>query len=172
MLGDVLDAARAVGTAMLVSEDEDARRVAAELGAEIADDSPEGQGAAVQSALIPLEPTPVLVVNADVPCVQPRDLFTLLGAVPDGGVAVVPAPDGTTNAIGLATPRLFAPLYGADSARRFRWHVEELGAASAVVRIPNLEDDVDTVADLERLEERLGPRTRAALAELAAAVAR
>jgi hypothetical protein len=34
------------------------------------------------------------------------------------------------------------------------------------VELPNLADDVDTVADLERLESRLGPRTAAALEAL------
>ena len=53
----------------------------------------------------------------------------------------------------------FAPLYGPGSADRFRAH-----AGLATVRIPELELDVDSDADLERLGARLGPRTRALLA--------
>jgi hypothetical protein len=41
-----------------------------------------------------------------------------------------------------------------------------------VAEIPNLVDDVDTLADLERLEGRLGPRTAAALEELRAGLTR
>jgi 2-phospho-L-lactate guanylyltransferase (CobY/MobA/RfbA family) len=103
----------------------------------------------------------VLVVNADLPCVRPRDLLALLGAVPTEGLAVVAARDGTTNALGLSSPGLFRPLYGPGSAERY------LALEAAVqARIPNLVDDVDTIADLERLEERVGPRTRAALEAL------
>jgi 2-phospho-L-lactate guanylyltransferase (CobY/MobA/RfbA family) len=106
---------------------------------------------------------PVLVVNADLPCVTPRDLLALSAAVPPGGIAVAPATDGTTNALGLSSIGLFAPLYGRGSASRFA-----ALAPSCTVESPNLVDDVDTVADLERLEPRLGPRTRRALASLTA----
>ena len=58
----------------------------------------------------------MLVVNADLPCAKARDLLTLLGALPEGGIALVEAADGTTNALALAAPHLFAPLYGPGSA--------------------------------------------------------
>ena len=59
------------------------------------------------------------------------------------------------------TAGLFAPLYGPGSAARFA-----ALAPSRMVDSPNLMDDVDTVADLERLEARLGPHTRSVLAAL------
>jgi 2-phospho-L-lactate guanylyltransferase (CobY/MobA/RfbA family) len=117
-----------------------------------------GQGAAVREALAGAEETPVLVVNADLPAATPRDLLTLLGSLPPDGIAVVPAADGTTNALALASATLFEPLYGPGSAARFL----EL-APSRLVEIPNLVDDVDSLDDLERLEPRLGPHTRAAV---------
>ncbi len=121
-----------------------------------------GQGAAVAAALADVGEEPVLVVNADLPCVRPRDLLALLGAIPPGGVALVRATDGTTNALGLASPRLFEPLYGPSSADRFL----RLGAEAVEAAIPNLADDVDTLEDLERLQGRLGGHARAALALL------
>ena len=144
MLADVLEAARAVGDVLVADE-------------------PGGQGAAVEAALRGVEAGPVLVVNADLPCAQARDLLTLLGALPSGGIALVPASDGTTNALALAAPHVFAPLYGPGSAERFLARSERLGVPAAVATIPNLADDVDTLADLERLEERLGRHTAAAL---------
>ena len=107
---------------------------------------------------------PFLVVNADLPCVTARDLLALAGAVPDDGLALAPAADGTTNALALSSlAGLFAPLYGPGSAERFA----ALGP-SRLVEAPNLMDDVDTVADLERLRGRLGPRTRSVLTSLRA----
>jgi 2-phospho-L-lactate guanylyltransferase (CobY/MobA/RfbA family) len=98
----------------------------------------------------------------------PADLRALLAATPAGGVALVEALDGTTNALGLSAPEAFAPLYGRDSAARFRAHSESLGLAAVSVAIPNLADDVDTVADLQRVQLRCGPRTQARIAELPA----
>jgi 2-phospho-L-lactate guanylyltransferase (CobY/MobA/RfbA family) len=125
-----------------------------------------GQGAAVEAALRDVDRGPVLVVNADLPCARPRDLLTLLGALPERGLALVAAADGTTNALALAAPHLFAPLYGPGSAERFLARAERLQVPAAVAAIPNLADDVDTLADLDRLEDRLGPHTAAALQAL------
>jgi 2-phospho-L-lactate guanylyltransferase (CobY/MobA/RfbA family) len=129
----------------------------------LVEDRGEGQGEAVAAGLRALETTPVLVVNADLPCAQPRDLLTLLGALPAHGLALVAAADGTTNALALSAPHLFAPLYGPGSAERFLARAARLGAPAAVAEIPNLAKDVDTLADLELLEGRLGRRTSAAL---------
>jgi 2-phospho-L-lactate guanylyltransferase (CobY/MobA/RfbA family) len=120
-----------------------------------------GQGAAVEAALSVVQESPVLVVNADLPAVTPRDLLALLGSIPQDGIAVAAARDGTTNALGLATRGLFEPLYGPGSAARFL-----ALAPSRLVEIPNLTEDVDTLDDLERLEPHVGPKTRAALASL------
>ena len=153
MLADVLAAADAVGRITIVAPERH-------------------QGEAVELALRKVESAPILVVNADLPCVEPRDLLALLGALPDGGMALVEARDGTTNALALAAPHLFAPLYGPGSADRFRARASRLDVAVVTAQIPNLVDDVDTVADLERLEGRLGAHTAAALGELRAGFAR
>jgi 2-phospho-L-lactate guanylyltransferase (CobY/MobA/RfbA family) len=123
-----------------------------------------GQGAAVEAALSEVHEAPVLLVNADLPAVTPRDLLALLGSIPLEGLAVAAAADGTTNALGLSSHGLFEPLYGPGSAKLFL-----ALAPSRLVEIPNLAEDVDTLADLERLEPRLGPRTLAALESLRSA---
>jgi 2-phospho-L-lactate guanylyltransferase (CobY/MobA/RfbA family) len=136
---------------------------AEEIGSILVADAP-GQGAAVEAALAHVSELPVLIVNADVPAATPRDLLTLLGSVPEEGLAVAAAADGTTNALALATPALFRPLYGSASAARFL----ELGP-SRLVEVPNLAHDVDALDDLRALEGRLGRHTAAALDRLAAA---
>jgi 2-phospho-L-lactate guanylyltransferase len=157
MLADVLAACTQVGRTLLVApadadvSAEDVERVA---------DPGSGQGAAVEAALA-LADGSVLVVNADLPCVTVDDLEALLGALPEGGIAFVEAADGTTNALALAAPALFRPLYGSGSAARFR----ALGNA-VTAPIGNLVDDVDTLDDLRRRDPRLGPNTRRALASL------
>ena len=163
MLGDVVAACSAVAETFVVTSDDAAELVADELGAKPLHDSGGGQGRAVAAALRRAAAGRTLVVNADLPCATPRDLRVLLSAMPSRGLALVEARDGTTNALALADAALFAPLYGNASASRFRAHAAALGAEAAVVDLPNLADDVDTLEDLERIEPRAGARTRAVL---------
>jgi 2-phospho-L-lactate guanylyltransferase len=163
MLGDVLDACIAVGETRVATPDADGADLAVEAGARAVRDPGRGQGAAVLAALAGVEPGPVLVVNADLPCVVAGDLRTLLAAAPPDGIALVEASDGTTNALSLPEAGAFAPLYGAGSAARFGEHAGELGLSLVSVSIPNLVDDVDTLDDLRRLQDRCGPRTRACI---------
>ena len=160
MLGDVLDACIAIGPTVVVAQEGTPVGAATWVA-----DPRGGQGAAVHAglgaALAAGEPAPYLVVNADLPCVTVRDLFTLAGSAPDGGLALAPAADGTTNALALSSAALFEPVYGPGSAGRFA-----ALAPSRRVDAPNLVDDVDTLAELERLRPRLGPRTLLALERL------
>lgn len=166
MLGDVLAACVPVGRTLLVTDDELAAELARELGAETIADPGAGQGPGVEAGLAAVAGEAVLVVNADLPCVVPHDIRALAKAVPPGGIAVVAARDGTTNALGLTTPSLFAPLYGPGSAERFHQRAAELGRDAVATVIPALVDDVDTLADLQRISLRAGPRTQAAIATL------
>lgn len=152
MLADVLAVATGVGRTWVVSPDPIA-------GANWVPDPGGGQGAAVQAALREIGAGPVLVVNSDLPCVTADDLHAL---VTSQGISVAAASDGTTNALGLSDAALFAPLYGPGSAARFR------ALAEPVLEVdrPGLRDDVDTLADLERLAPRCGPHTKAALVSI------
>jgi 2-phospho-L-lactate guanylyltransferase len=150
MLGDVVEAALEVGRVLVVTDD----RAVVPGGAEVVNDPGGGLGAAVVAGLARVEGH-ALVVNADLPCATPAALRMLAAA----GLALVEARDGTTNALSLPDPSVFAPLYGSGSAGRFRMH-----APFATARIPELEVDVDEDADLEGLVPLLGSRTRALLA--------
>jgi 2-phospho-L-lactate guanylyltransferase len=171
MLADVVAACSAIGPTLVVTPEP-----GPVAGATVVVEPRPGQGAAVEAGLAaatgaPLHaadprPASVIVVNADLPCVTAADLLALADAAPPDGLAVAPAADGTTNALALASAALFAPVYGPGSAARFA----ALGP-SRLLELPNLVDDVDTVADLERLESRLGPQTRRVLASLRAGAA-
>ncbi len=163
MLGDVLAACAPVGRTILVAP---ADATPTDVGvADLVDDPGRGQGAAVEAALARVPDGQVLVVNADLPCVTPRDLYALLGELPADGLVLAEAADGTTNALALTSPHLFRPLYGKGSAARFR-SLDPSAAPVKTVPIPNLVDDVDTLDDLRRLGARIGPSTRRALAAI------
>src|ERR1041385_2402661 len=100
MLDDVLEACNAGGREVVSARD-----------------GPQGE--AVEAALRGIERGPILVVNADLPCARARDLLTLLGALPEGGLALVEADDGTTNALALAAAHLLAPLHRPGGAHPF-----------------------------------------------------
>jgi 2-phospho-L-lactate guanylyltransferase len=160
MLTDVLIAALAVGKVFVVASE----APALPDGVTLVPDPRRGQGAAVEAALEVAGASPAtayLVVNADLPCATPRDLLTLAGAIPEGGLALAVAADGTTNALAFTDASLFEPLYGPGSAERFA-----ALAPSRLVDAPNLIDDVDTLDDLLRLAPRVGPHTRRVLRTL------
>jgi len=165
MLADVLDACAPLGPVYVVTP-----APPPGLWAKVVLDRGRGQAEAVRAGLDAAvadgASAPYLVVNADLPCATTWDVRGLAGAMPDGGLALAAAADGTTNALALATPELFAPVYGPGSAARFA-----ALASSRLVGTPNLIDDVDTVEDLERLHGRLGPHTREALVRLQAGAA-
>jgi 2-phospho-L-lactate guanylyltransferase len=163
MLADVLAACVATGPTLLVSDDPDAQALATGLGAEWMDDPGGGQGAAVAAAVGRTQSLPLLVVNADLPCVVAEDLRMLARIAELGGVGLVAAADGTTNALALPTATLFAPLYGPGSSARFRVRAEAEGYSVTFPPLRNLVDDVDTAGDVERLVRRVGSRTLAAL---------
>jgi 2-phospho-L-lactate guanylyltransferase len=166
MLGDVLAACVKAAATVVVTDDPRAKAEAEKHRATVVDDPGHGQGPAVGAAIREEPAVATLVVNADVPCVRPDDLRALLRATPPGGLALVAAADGTTNALSLAEGRLFAPLYGPDSAERFCAHAAALGARGVRVQNGNLADDVDTLDDVWRIQYRAGLRTQAAIAQL------
>jgi 2-phospho-L-lactate/phosphoenolpyruvate guanylyltransferase len=150
MLGDVVESALEVGLVLVVTDDPSVLPA----GAQLVEDPGRGLGAAVRAALEVVDDH-ALVVNADLPCATPAALRRLAAS----GLALVAAPDGTTNALSLPDPSIFEPLYGPGSAGRF------LAQAPFVsVEIEELEADVDDEADLHRLALPLGRRTSGLLA--------
>lgn len=158
MLGDVVEAALAVGDVRVVTDDAAGRLVAGDLGARLVDDPGGGQGAAVATGLEGASGL-CLVVNADLPRVRPSDLNALAVPALLGRLGLVVAHDGTTNALGLPRAGVFAPLYGPGSAGQFRAHAVTLGIEVEELALANLTDDVDTLTDLARVGPRAGART-------------
>ena len=148
MLVDVVDAALEVGDVRVVTNDVEAADAARALGAHVVADPGGGQGRAVEAGLDGLVGQS-LVVNADLPCATSDALVRLSRA----GVALVAAPDGTTNALSVPEAGAFQPLYGPGSAERFA------AAGFIPVDLPELARDIDTLADLEAVGHPLSGRT-------------
>ena len=130
MLGDVVEAARGVGRVVVVTDDPSVVPASADV---VARSRWGPRSCAVAAALAQVDGH-ALVVNADLPAATAASIRRLA----DAGLALVEARDGTTNALSLPDPSVFAPLYGPGSADRFRSH-----APFATVSIPELEADVD-----------------------------
>jgi 2-phospho-L-lactate guanylyltransferase len=168
MLLDVIEVAAAHAEHVrLVTNDAAASGEAGAVGVQVVPDPGGGQGAAVLAGIAGLSGV-CLVVNADVPRVRPADLVALEAPPSVGALALVAAPDGTTNALGLPSAATFLPLYGAGSAARFRARAVALGLDVCDLDLEGLREDVDTIADLERAAAHAGARTRSLAAVLGA----
>ena len=161
MLGDVVEAAVEVGDTRVVTDDPAGRLVAVGLGAEPIDDPGGGQGAAVAEALSGAEEI-CLVVNADVPRVRPSDLNAL--ALPPGVIGnPQPFPRCTLAQLGERPEESECP----QDAQVGVSEIKLSASVSPAQRLRNLVEDVDTVADLQRIGPHGGRRTRAMMEAIA-----
>lgn len=97
----------------------------------------------------------VLILPADLPNITPADIDALVRAGRDGGFAIAPDTAGTgTNALCLVSPQPFRFQFGLGSQQLHLLEAERAGLSPQVVRLPGLEFDVDSPADLKRLEEQ------------------
>jgi len=169
---DVVAAARrceVVEQVLVVTDDADAARVLAGLGAEVAPDHPDaGLNPALEhGAELLRERSPglgVVTLSSDLPALRPTDLEAVLAQVPPGGRAFVAdvAATGTTL-LAASSPAPLSPSYGPGSRdRHLRSGAVELAAPAGLQR------DVDTPEDLrEAVALGVGDRTAAVLAGLA-----
>lgn len=163
MLRDVLRAiasARLIEGTIVVSGEEAAGEIAAEAGAELLDD-PDDSGHS-EAALAGIDAASrsgagcVLLVPGDCPLLDPRDLDSLLTAVPDPYVAIVPDRHGTgTNALLLCPPDAIRPAFGEGSCERHLQAARAAAVPHAVERLPSLALDLDTPADIVALTREL-----------------
>ena len=95
----------------------------------------------------------IVVLPADLPQINSAEIDTLVQAARAGGFAIAPDAAGIgTNALCLASRLPFRFQFGPDSHRLHLLEARRLGLSPGVVRLPGLELDVDSPADLERVE--------------------
>ncbi len=185
MVGDVLaalDAVDALDLLVVVTAEPRAAAAARDAGAVVVHDPVEaGQSAAAAlgiAAALERGADRVLLVPGDCPSLEPREVDAVLAAGDGaaGSVVIVADRHGTgTNALLLTPPGAIEPAFGRGSFERHAALAAAAGASFLVAEAPSLQLDVDTPGDLAALRATLArlpaaaPRTRALLAELAAA---
>jgi 2-phospho-L-lactate guanylyltransferase len=91
----------------------------------------------------------VAFVSADLPFLRGDEVEELLAATPGRGLAIARALDGGTNAVSMRPPGLVRTRFGEPGSAAVH---AELGVPAVVVDLPGLAFDVDTPADLARMQ--------------------
>jgi 2-phospho-L-lactate/phosphoenolpyruvate guanylyltransferase len=91
----------------------------------------------------------VAFVSADLPLLRAEEVEALLDATPERGIAIARALDGGTNAVSLRPPGLVRTHFGEPGSAAVH---AALGVDHVVLDLPGLAFDVDTPADLGRMQ--------------------
>ena len=169
MLDDMLSTVREVwrGRVLVVSADAVYDSIARDHGADVLRDGGTGYNEAVALALQSVTGAEAaLVLPGDLPHITTSEVATLLNALPDHNVIVVPADDGGTLALGLRPPTVIDTCFGPDSAHAHAEAARAAGFAYGFFRPGDLRHDVDTLEDLARVWDRVGEATTALLEHL------
>jgi len=97
----------------------------------------------------------VVILPADLPNITAAEIDGLVRAGRSGGFAI--APDGAgvgTNALCLVSAQPFRFQFGLDSQRLHLEEARRAGLTPRIIRFSGLEFDVDSPADLDRLDEQ------------------
>jgi 2-phospho-L-lactate guanylyltransferase len=107
-----------------------------------------------------------LVVAADIPQAQPRDIVRLVKAASEHDLVVVPDRHGRdANALAFKLDKPPAFVFGAGSCMNHLDNAQRAGLTACVLELPSFALDVDTPEDLDLVLAAPGaPRTHAFLA--------
>jgi len=161
MLEDVLEALHSWTQrppVAVVTNAASARRLARSFSFEVIEDAKnEGETEAIElgTRVCEAQGAPyTLVIPGDIPLVEPSELQAILAAAPDGpaGSVLVPATDERgTNAAWRKPAGLFPLTFGEYSFQPHLRAARATGKPCVVLRLPGVELDVDTPADLALL---------------------
>lgn len=159
LVDDAIDLCAAVGELswwVVTSEPEAARR-ATERGLDCLPDPGRGLNEALVAAIATIASqgaTAVTVIPCDIPLARPGDLRDLLDTGATSDMVVVPSTDGGTNALYLRPPQLSPPRFGKTSFRAHLAAAERLHCRCAILNLPRLALDIDTLGDVDAFLER------------------
>jgi len=159
MLWDVLDALAAVENrppVAIVTSDPFALGLAREFGFEVVPDTTgQSETSAIEMATevcAARGAQDTLVIPADIPLLQAREIEEILAAAPAEGSVLVPAADGRgTNAAWRRPAGLFPLRFGNDSFKPHLAAARATGKPCVVLSLPGVALDVDNPSDLAQL---------------------
>ncbi len=156
MLTDVIRAGVGFSdTVIVVSADPQVAQIATDCGASVVPDAvpAEGIDTAVGLGIATVPGDEVIVLMGDLPLATSADLHALavaVGAKP--GIACAVSADGTgTNALYLRPPDVISTRFGTGSLDAHMDLARAVNIDAVCVRVPGLERDIDTPADLGAL---------------------
>lgn len=91
----------------------------------------------------------VAIVSADLPLLRAEEVEELIAATPPRGIAIARALDGGTNAVSMRPPGLVHTRFGEPGSAAVH---AGLGVGHVVLDLPGLAFDVDTPADLAKMQ--------------------
>lgn len=160
----------AVGSLIVVTDDDEAAFETAELGAQVVNDAPEaGLNAALrhgaEAARTRWPNAPVATLSADLPALRPDELERVLAVAAGEATSFLADAAGigtTVYAVTRDTP--FDPRFGGRSRAAHR----AAGAVEIdVPDVPSVRRDIDTAVDLwDAMRLGLGPRTESVIVQL------
>ncbi|MCZ6870681.1 MAG: 2-phospho-L-lactate guanylyltransferase [Gammaproteobacteria bacterium] len=155
-----LQAARSISRVVIVTADRDAYGSLASDHVELIDERPGGLSRAVEDAARyagERGATGIVMLPGDLPLVTAEDIDVMAELVThQPAIAISPDVDENgTNCIAVSPPDLMRYHFGGGSFHRHCHEARARGAAPTVKHLPGLALDVDTVADLAWLLDRL-----------------
>ena len=156
MLEDVLKALKdsEVDESIVVGSDSAVEEFAKRNDAMFLRERREGLNQAVCQATelcVEREAAQVLVLLADVPLVEVKDINQLLRLVREETVAISPSWNGGTNALLQKPPRIIEPCFGVESFRRHAAAAQAKQKQTRIYASANIMLDIDSEEDLSRL---------------------
>ena len=164
MLRDVLTAAAGVADRLdiyLVTGDTQARRLAAELGLGVIEDTrSESETAAIEMATAWCEEhgyATTVVLPGDVPLTTSAELHRVLDSAPEEGAVLVPAYDRRGSNCIMRRPASIIPLrFGNDSFLPHCQAMKKTSKPLVILELPGIGLDIDNPHELELLVRRAG----------------
>lgn len=136
----------------VVSDDDAVLASARERGFATVVDPEQGLNPAVTAAVATARAggaTSVTVIPSDIPLAFKGDLVDLLDTGATSDVVLVPSErDGGTNALFMSPPHLLEPNFGPGSLQRHLRNAEQASLRCALLALPRLSLDIDTIEDV------------------------
>ncbi|HUK26788.1 MAG TPA: 2-phospho-L-lactate guanylyltransferase [Candidatus Acidoferrales bacterium] len=159
MLNDVLGAVRGVrriGRVTVVSADQNVRKIARSyISSFIWEGERRGLNKGVRLAILDSEEkgaSAVVIIHADIPFANSRDLSRFLAKCEEYSVGLVPSRDGYgTNVLFLKPPGIIKPVFGRHSFQKHQSMCKRRNLKHEVFHSRNLGFDIDEPEDLKRL---------------------